>query len=219
MDMGEAETPKSEKERWSLEMFLRKFFKVVIDPVAKFLLKIGLRPNMITYLGLILTTVAAAMIVLDKVTLAGIILLVGAPLDVVDGTMARLLGHSSKYGAFIDSVSDRYAELVLLLGLLILYIKQDNLMACILVFAAAIGSVMVSYVKARAEGLGYSAKIGILTRVERMIVMIVCLIINFPIVALWIIAVLANFTAVQRILFVRKQTLAEMPEPSCNQEV
>lgn len=208
--MNEVETPK-EKTTWSLEMFLRKFFKGVIDPVAKFLLSIGMKPNMITYLGLILTTVAAVLIVRDHIIIAGFVLLVGAPLDVVDGSMARQLGHSSNYGAFIDSVTDRYSELVLLCGLLVHYVINADILACILVFVAAGGSVMVSYVKARAESLGYNAKIGILTRVERLIVIIACLILNIPIVGLWIVAVLANITALQRILFVRKQAIQKYP--------
>jgi CDP-diacylglycerol--glycerol-3-phosphate 3-phosphatidyltransferase len=166
---------------------------------------------MITYLGLLLTTAAAACIVRDQITLAGIILLVGAPLDVVDGSMARLLGHSSNYGAFIDSVTDRYCELVLFLGLMIHFVLHDNLLACMLVFVATGGSLMVSYVKARAEALGYSAKVGIMTRVERLIVMVICLILNVPIVALWIIAVLANSTALHRLWFVRKQALQKNP--------
>ncbi len=206
--MNEVETPKEKKNTWSLEMFLRKFFKGVIDPVARFFLRIGLKPNMITYLGLLITTGASALIITNHIQWAGIVLLVGAPLDVVDGSMARILGHSSLYGAFIDSVTDRYSELVLLGGLLIHFVLQGNLTACILVFVAAAGSVMVSYTKARAEGLGFSAKIGLLTRVERLIVMVLCLILNIPMVALWIIAVLANVTAIQRIWFVRKQTLA-----------
>ncbi|PKN93680.1 MAG: hypothetical protein CVU42_12365 [Chloroflexi bacterium HGW-Chloroflexi-4] len=206
--MSVEETPKENKKSWSLEMFLRKLFKGVIDPVARFFLRIGFKPNMITYLGLVITTAASALIVTGYIQWAGIILLIGAPLDVVDGSMARILGHSSMYGAFIDSVTDRYSELVLLGGLLIHYVLEANLTACILVFVAAAGSVMVSYVKARAEGLGFSAKIGLLTRVERLIVLVLCLILNIPMVGLWIIAVLANVTALQRIWFVRKQTLA-----------
>ncbi len=209
--MSEVETPKDEKKSWSLEMFLRKFFKGIIDPVARFMLRIGFKPNMITYLGLLITTGASALVITGHIQWAGIVLLIGAPLDVVDGSMARLLGHSSMYGAFIDSVTDRYSELVMFGGLLIYYVLQANLTACILVFVAAAGSVMVSYVKARAEGLGFSAKIGLLTRVERLIVMISCLILNVPLVALWIIAVLANVTAFQRIWFVRKQTMAVKP--------
>lgn len=203
--MNETEDSKQKSTRWSLEMFLRKLFKGVIDPVAKFLLKIGFKPNMITYLGFLLTTAAAVLVATDHITLAGLLLLIGAPLDVVDGSMARQLGESSNYGAFIDSVTDRYSELVLLLGLLIYYLLDSNVMGCILVFVAAAGSVMVSYTKARAEALGYSAKIGLLSRVERLIVLVVCLVFQIPMVALWIIAILANFTALQRLFYVRKQ--------------
>jgi CDP-diacylglycerol---glycerol-3-phosphate 3-phosphatidyltransferase len=209
--MSEVETPKEKKNSWSLEMFLRKLFKGVIDPVARFFLRIGFKPNMITYLGLIITTGASALIITNHIRWAGLALLIGAPLDVVDGSMARLLGHSSSYGAFIDSVTDRYSELVLLGGLLIHFALKANMTACILVFLAAVGSVMVSYTKARAEALGFSAKIGLLTRVERLIVMVLCLIFNIPMVALWIIAILANVTALQRIWFVRKQTLVVKP--------
>lgn len=208
--MNEVEAPE-EKKKWSFEMFLRRIFKGVIDPVAKFLLKIGFKPNMITYVGLLITTAAALLIVKGNITLAGLVLLVGAPLDVVDGSMARQLGEPTKYGAFIDSVTDRYSELVLMCGLLVHYVLLGNMLACVLVFFAAGGSVMVSYTKARAEGLGYDAKTGILTRVERLIIMIGCLIFNIPLVALWIIAILANFTALQRIWFVRKQALVTNP--------
>jgi CDP-diacylglycerol---glycerol-3-phosphate 3-phosphatidyltransferase len=207
-EMNETETQKEKTKTWSVEMFLRKTFKRVIDAVARFFLRIGFKPNMITYLGLLITTAAAVFVARDQITIAGIILLVGAPLDVVDGSMARLLGQSSNYGAFIDSVTDRYSELVLLCGLMVHFVLKANLLACILVFVAAGGSVMVSYIKARAEALGYNAKIGILTRVERMIVMVVCLTFNIPLVALWIIAVMANFTDLQRIWFVRKQAVS-----------
>ncbi len=205
--MNESKATQVTSEKFSLEMYLRKIFKGVIDPFAKFLLGIGLKPNMVTYLGLLIATGAAALVATGHIQLAGLLLAVGAPLDVVDGSMARLLGEPSRYGAFIDSVTDRYSELVLFGGLLIYYALQVNLVGCILVFLAAGGSVMVSYVKARAEGLNYTAKTGLLTRVERLIILVVCLVINIPIVALWIIAILANFTAVQRIFYVRKQAL------------
>lgn len=195
----------NQKQPFSLEMYLRKISKGLIDPIAGFLLKIGLKPNMITGLGLILNAVCAYMIATDRILIGGLILLFGAPLDVVDGAMARKLGEPSRYGAFIDSVTDRYSELIVLGGLLIYYIDKGNMLACILAFIAAAGSVMVSYTKARAESLEFNAKVGILTRVERSIVMVVCLIINQPLIALWVIAILANVTAIQRIAFVHKQ--------------
>lgn len=195
------------KSKWSLEMYLRKVFKNVIDPIAKGLLKVGITPNTITAIGFLLSTVAAVFASQGRFTLAGLILLVAAPLDVVDGSMARLIGIPTQYGSLIDSVTDRYSELVVFGGMMFYFISTQNTLAAMLVYIAAAGSVLVSYVKARAEGLNLSAKVGLLTRVERLIILIICLIFNIPMVALWIIAVLANFTAIQRLLFVRKQVV------------
>jgi len=200
------ETAKTQtKPRWSLEMYLRKVFKVVIDPVATGLLKIGITPNTITGIGFILSTVAAFLLSKGWFTAGGLVLLLAGPLDVVDGSMARQIGPPTPYGALIDSVTDRYSELVVLGGLLFFYIHQQNEVAILLIFLAAAGSVLVSYVKARAEGLGQNCKVGLLTRVERLIIVITCMIFAIPMVALWIIAILANLTAIQRLLFVRKQ--------------
>lgn len=203
--MSENDTEKPEKKTWSLELFLRKFFKGIIDSIAGFFLKVGLTPNSITAIGLLLAGLAAYFIATGRFTIGGLILLIGAPLDVIDGSMARQLGEPSKFGGFIDSVTDRYSELVVLLGLLIYYAGNGSQLESVLVLIAAAGSVMVSYTKARAESLGFTAKVGLLTRVERMIIMVVFLIIQHPAIALWIIAILANFTALQRILFVHKQ--------------
>jgi len=188
-------------------MYLRKVFKVVIDPIAAGLLKIGITPNTVTGLGFILSALAAFFISRGNLTTGGLILLIAGPLDVVDGSMARLMGPSTPYGSLIDSTTDRYSELVVLGGLLFYFVAQQNSLAILLVFLAASGSILVSYVKARAEALGFNCKVGLLTRVERLIIMIGCLIFQIPMVALWIIAILANITAVQRLLFVRKQAL------------
>lgn len=200
-------TSESKKERtgWSFEAFLRKTFKNVLDAIAGFFLKLGLTPNMITLSGLLLSTGVAVLIGLGHIVWAGVLMVVAAPMDALDGSMARLKGAVTTFGAFLDSVVDRYSELIILGGLLLFYMQKQNVLACILVFVAAAGSVMVSYTKARAESLGYSAKVGILTRVERMIVLAAGLLFNIPIVALWILAILANVTAIQRILFVKKQ--------------
>ena len=135
--------------------------------------------------------------------------MITGPIDALDGTMARLRGESTEFGAFVDSVTDRYSELAILAGLLIYYLVKMDPTGIILVYAAAAGSVMVSYVKARAEGLGFTAKVGILSRVERYLILAPCLLLNIPIVALWILAIFANFTALQRIYFVRNQAKAQ----------
>lgn len=132
------------------------------------------------------------------------------PLDALDGTIARLRGDPDKFGAFVDSVTDRYSELIIMGGLLVYFLLKNDLLSCGIVFLAAAGSVLVSYVKARAEALGYNAKVGILTRVERYIVLAPLLVANLPVIAVWIIAIFANFTALQRIWFVRKQAYAQL---------
>jgi CDP-diacylglycerol--glycerol-3-phosphate 3-phosphatidyltransferase len=145
-----------------------------------------------------------------KMVLGGVIVLVMTPIDGLDGTMARLRGDPSDFGAFVDSVSDRYAELAILGGLMYYFASQGNGLGSVLAFAAAAGSVLVSYVRARAESLQYDAKVGIMTRAERYLVLAPLLVFNQPIIALWILAILGNFTALQRILFVRKQAHAQM---------
>lgn len=183
--------------------FLRIRFKGILDPIAAFLNRLGIYPNTVTIFGLFGNTIGAYLIATGHITWGGILVLLMGPIDALDGTMARMRGESSRLGAFVDSVTDRYSELIILGGLLIYYLQQQNWLACGLVYAAAMGSVLVSYVKARAEALGFEAKIGVLTRVERYLVLAPCLVIGQPIFALWILAVLANFTAFQRIWHVR----------------
>ena len=204
--MGEHLNGDKEKKKRSFEQYMRDTFKVVLDPVAGFFLKLGLTPNSITLIGLLLSATAGVFAAIGKFTIAGLILLIGAPLDAVDGAMAKQRGQPSRFGGFFDSVIDRYSELFLLGGLLYFYVAQGNPLASLVVYIAAAGSVMVSYTRARAEGQGFTAKVGILSRVERMIALILFLIIGSPLIAIWIIAILANVTAVQRILNVRKQS-------------
>jgi len=184
---------------------LRALFKIVLDPIGMFLNNLGLTPNAITLLGLGGTTVGAYFISQGKMTTGSIVLLASVLVDVFDGTMARLRGEPSDFGAFVDSVSDRYAEFITFGGLTYFFFHQNDYHGVMMTFAATGGSVLVSYVKARAEGLGFTAKVGLLTRVERYIVLIPLLFFNLPFVAVTAIAVLGNITAFQRILFVRMQ--------------
>jgi len=184
---------------------LRSLFKGILDPIGAFLNRTGLTPNAITMLGLAGTMIGAYIISQGKMTTGGIVLLASVLVDALDGTMARLRGESSDFGGFVDSVSDRYAEFITFGGLLYYFVSQENYEGVVVTFAATAGSVLVSYVKARAEGLGFTAKVGILTRVERYIVLIPLLVFNQPFLAAMIIAVLGNITALQRILHVRAQ--------------
>jgi CDP-diacylglycerol--glycerol-3-phosphate 3-phosphatidyltransferase len=138
----------------------------------------------------------------------GIVMLIAWPVDALDGSMARLRGESSDWGAFVDSVSDRYSELIILGALLYHFAMTNQHTAEVVTFAAAAGSILVSYVKARAEAQSFSAKEGLLTRAERYLVLGPSLLFNIPVIGVWVIAILANFTALQRIWFVRAQAHA-----------
>jgi CDP-diacylglycerol---glycerol-3-phosphate 3-phosphatidyltransferase len=196
----------------TLTDYLRLWFKWVLDPLGGFFNRLGITPNMMTMLGLLGNSVGAYFLARGDMWTGGILVLLMTPIDALDGTMARLRGESSDFGAFVDSVSDRYSELIIYGGLLYHFLDKGERLGGILVFVAAAGSVLVSYVKARAEGLGYGAKVGILTRVERYLVLAPSLVFNLPYIGLAIIAVFANITAIQRIWFVRSQFHAKMKE-------
>lgn len=196
-------------ETFNLETRLRKTFKGLLEAVARVFMKLGLTANSITVLGLLGSLVAGILVALGYPLWAGVTLLVMAPLDAVDGTMARLSGKSTKFGAFLDSFIDRYDELFVFAGVLYWYATQKNLLGIMLCFAAASGAVMVSYARARAEALGYNAKVGVMTRVERAIVMIVGLLFGIVPIALGIIAALAHLTAVLRLFAVKNQVKKE----------
>ena len=197
---------------------LRRIFKGILDPTGAFLNRSGLTPNAITLLGLAGTTVGAYILSQGYMTIGGIVLFVSVLVDALDGTMARLRGEPSDFGGFVDSVSDRYAEFITFGGLLYFFLTQADYPGVVATFLATAGSVLVSYVKARAEGLGFTAKVGLLTRVERYIVLIPLLIFNQPFLAVVFIAVLGNITALQRILYVRAQGRERMKKAKENKE-
>lgn len=190
--------------------YLRLWFKWVLDPLGGFFNRLGITPNMMTLLGLIGNSVGAYFLSQGNMLTGGILVLFMTPIDALDGTMARLRGESSNFGAFVDSVTDRYSELIIYGGLLYHFLKLGEPLGGLLVFGAAAGSVLVSYVKARAEGLGYEAKVGLLTRAERYIVLAPSLVFNQLLIGLAIIAIFANITALQRIWHVRKHAHAKM---------
>ena len=190
--------------------YLRLWFKWVLDPLGRFFNRLGLTPNMMTMLGLLGNTIGAYFLARGEMLTGGIFVLLMTPIDALDGTMARLRGESSDFGAFVDSVSDRYSELIIYGGLLYHFLTLGDPLGGMLVFGAAAGSVLVSYVKARAEGLGYEAKVGLLTRAERYIVLAPSLVFNQLYIGLGIIALFANITALQRIWYVRRHAHERM---------
>jgi CDP-diacylglycerol--glycerol-3-phosphate 3-phosphatidyltransferase len=140
----------------------------------------------------------------------GVLILAMGPVDALDGTMARLRGQPTKFGAFVDSVTDRYSDLVIFGGLLVFYQQQNMGLEMLIVYIAAAGSVLVSYTRSRGQSLGYDTKVGLFSRLERFLVMIPSLILNVPMVGAVLIAIFANITAIQRIYDVRRQALLDL---------
>lgn len=202
------------KEPKSATDLVRSIFSSMFEPIAMFLNRLGVKPNAVTISGLVGHFIAAYLVAIGQISWGGVVLLLMAPADFLDGMMARLCGESSSFGAFLDSVTDRYSEFVIMGGLLIYFLHQQDWSACILAYLAVSGSILVSYTRSRAETLGFTAKIGILTRFERYVILIPGLILRIPVISLWIIAILANITALQRIYYVWRQAHHHIKEKS-----
>lgn len=171
----------------------------ILEPIARFFGAIGLTPNMLTWLGLGLTVAVSLILAASSMPLAGLLLIVTLGFDGLDGTLARLTGATSRFGAFLDSTLDRWAEVVLYSALIWRFLQTGDDRGVMLATAAMATSLLVSYTRARAEGVGLQCKEGVLTRFERLAILILGLITGLIVWALWIIAILAGFTAFQRI--------------------
>ena len=154
--------------RNDIRRILQKYFE---DPVVGGFSYLGFSPNGVTILGLMVAGLAAAVISFGYLWVGGIVMLAGACLDLVDGSLARRKGLISDFGALLDSVLDRLQEAIILLGLLIYFLRDSNDVGIVLVYTTFVSSVMVSYLRARSEGLGIECKTGLMTRPERVVIM------------------------------------------------
>lgn len=214
---------------------LQQLIYLVINPFVKGMIKIGITPNMVTTIGFLGNVAGAVIFILaaeesqngviayDKVWLAGAVIILSSLFDMLDGQVARIGGMVSTFGAMYDSVLDRYSELVTLGGISYFLIETGYTTGAIITFVALIGSLMVSYVRARGEGLGLECKMGFMQRPERVVVTCVaslacglfganCATPAFDpmlilIGAMGLIAVFANITAFARINHCRKQLI------------
>jgi len=184
----------------------------IANPIVRILSRSRLNPNTLTLIGLVINIGAAYLIALNHFFLGGVLVLVSGLFDLLDGALARFAKRATKFGAILDSTVDRVSEAAILCGLLIWYISRGSKMEILLIFAVLIGSFLVSYIRARAEGLGLQCQVGLFTRAERVIVLAVGLLvsrINFVIppvvIALWILLVFVYVTVAQRLFYLRKQ--------------
>lgn len=184
----------------------REVARVWSEPIGRGLIRLRLRPNHLTLLGLGVSVLAATAFVADHTRTAGLLLLLAGLCDFFDGALARASGQVTPFGAFLDSVIDRYSDVVVLLGIVALFARMPLVRGAAVAMAGLVGSVMVSYTKARAESIGVKCTIGMMERPERMICLIVGAVFDLLEPALWVLAVLSNITAIQRIVFTYRIT-------------
>ena len=189
--------PSLQTTRYALRGKIARWFE---EPASALLDKLGFTPNLATLTGTVISVGAGVSAADGRFVLAGVLVLVGATFDMLDGGIARRTGQVSDKGALLDSVMDRVSEGALLLGLLIFYTRSATFdqTLIILAFIAFSGSMMVSYVRARAEGLGMKGTAGFATRPERVVLITVTLLISQPDWGLWILAVATPLSALYR---------------------
>lgn len=174
-------------------------------PIARVLLALHIGPNLLTFAGFLVACAAAWLLAEGVILWGGVVMLAGAVMDMFDGAVARLGGKASVFGAFFDSVMDRLGEAVVLVGIGVYYTREGHELGVLLAFGALVASVMVSYTRARAEGLGIEGDVGVLGRPERIVVLGAGLLSGFVLWALGIIAAVAGLTVLQRIWYVWKR--------------
>lgn len=197
----------------TLTDYLRTLTRPLIDPIVTFLASFRLSPDLLTVVGMLSHFLFAWLIGIGEMRWAAVAMAVLVPLDALDGALARKLGRKQGgFGAFLDSTLDRVAEIILFGGFIYYYTVQGNTEMLAVAYLAVTGSLMVSYARARAEALGYDCKVGIASRVERYVLLIIFLFLQIPYVALILLAVATYVTLLQRMYHVWKQAYG--PEAS-----
>jgi CDP-diacylglycerol--glycerol-3-phosphate 3-phosphatidyltransferase len=187
-------------------------FLTVIEPITRLLINLKIHPHVVTFAGLGFSILSALSFVQGKFFSAGVMIILAGICDVMDGRLARETNKLSKFGALFDSSIDRYSEVLIFLGLSAYFLMRGSYMVLVIILAIA-GSFMVSYTRARAEGLGIECKVGLMQRQERITFLAAGAILGslpgtknfFLILSLWIIAILANITVIQRIIYIKRK--------------
>lgn len=175
----------------------------ILDALVRLLSGARVNPNVLTFIGLVINGVAAVLFARGDFWSAGIVVLCAAVFDLLDGPVARHSKRVTRFGGFLDSVLDRYSDLILLMGLLVHYASIDRLFYVVLTAVVMSGSVMVSYTRTRAEHTIRSCKVGFLERPERIVLIMIGAFSNRMAPVLWVIAVLSNITVIHRIAHTR----------------
>jgi CDP-diacylglycerol--glycerol-3-phosphate 3-phosphatidyltransferase len=198
-DMDESAHHLPHPAKGAVTDWAHRWVEVAFGPVARLLIRMRVSPNLLTVLGFVVGAATAVPLALGRWWEAIALMALSGFLDAMDGLVARQSQQSSRFGAFLDSVLDRWADSAFFLGLIIWYLRVGLLQPVLLAAYALVSSSLVSYTKARAEGIGVRCGRGVFTRLERIVVLVAGLVFNQMIIALWIIAILSTFTALQRL--------------------
>ncbi len=180
----------------------------LLTKIVRGLAATGLHPNFLTLLGLVVTIWAAVLFAAGEFRWAAAVVFLAGFLDMADGPVARKQGRVSTFGAFFDSVVDRYSDMILYMGLLVYYAMIGRFFYVVLAAVAMAGSFMVSYARARAESLIPACKVGFMERPERLVLLIIGGAFNRMAPVLWLIAVLSTVTVIHRIIYTLQETAA-----------
>ncbi len=181
-------------------------FRNRFNGVGRIVARTNLSPNAITVIGLFLNVAVAAVIASGNLLLGGALLLVAGGFDVVDGAVARATNQVSRFGSFFDSTIDRYADAIILGGVLLYFIEDDaGAWPVMLVFITLVGSLMISYTRSKAESLGLKGDVGFAQRAERVIILSAGLMLGYPVWSMAVLAILTQFTVLQRIVHVWRE--------------
>lgn len=205
-----------------IPQFVKDGYQNGTERLIDVFVRLRIHPNFFTILGLLIAFLAAIFYAIGDIRLGGLFVLLAGISDTFDGKLARKRDIASKFGAVFDSSLDRYAEFLMFFGLGFYFIGRGDtlsIITAIIAFIALSGSVMVSYVRARAEGIGYECKVGVMQRAERIVFFGVSSLIHpFALIfVIWITAVLANITAIQRLHYVWKTERAELNKDSLDE--
>jgi CDP-diacylglycerol--glycerol-3-phosphate 3-phosphatidyltransferase len=192
-----------------IEQKARDISKPALERIGQVLARWNVSPNAVTYLGLVLTFVVAGLAAWGEIRWAGVVYVFAAVCDALDGTLARVSGKGSRFGAFLDSSIDRFEESVVFLGLTVYYAQVGGLVELPLLLVVTVGSLMVSYTRARAEAVGVECKVGFMGRPPRVAIMIVGMILDQVLIALIVLAVTTLWTAAHRMYHVWRMTGGE----------
>lgn len=191
--------PKSSRRFATLTEALRYLTRGLVGPISRKLLALGIHPDLITFAGLVLVGVAAYMIARGELLWAAVFIIIGASMDALDGAVARAMERTGKFGALWDSTLDRYADGFIYMGFALYFVRQDDEIFMLLSMFALLGSLLVSYVRARAGGLRIDCEMGLFTRIERMLILMIMLMTGWVKPGIWILVIGTNFTVAQRV--------------------